>query len=470
GANPTGRRKFQGKKKPTGCRKFQGKKSPTGHCIAGERILLVFLFQGRESILLVNMSSNNLANRLLLNSENYFTWVTMMESELDNIGVLDLILETDHQETLNHKAYSLIIRYLNEDNLSFASSMLDQTNKRNGLALWKILKEKYMSNDISSQTLAFTKFSQVKFNSTLEFIQEIWITVSKMKLVGFKLEESALIIMVLSKLPHELNSFVRVMSHGFQNQGLDFILKKLEQDHIQFKLNEDSREATTALYSQRNKRYCNYCKKKSHLEEYCWKKYPEKKPANLFAQIFQPASTIILNNHSSSHQLILRKLTLGPRGQTTLKKWAVNLQTLKEEDFKQALEEKLTSNPPTQQIASQRCEHITSTILEAANNQGRWIAQKSYRKKPWWNTNLLNPLVKARNAARREMLKHKLTETRQTYYRSQEAFRAKVEEIKKTHWLKRGPNTPSKHSGSLKTETPAVSTRCSPREGNSHRR
>ncbi|MBW0564197.1 hypothetical protein O181_103912 [Austropuccinia psidii MF-1] len=236
------------------------------------------------------MSSNNLANRLLLNSENYFTWVTMMESELDNIGELDLILETDHQareiqETLNRKAYNLIIRYLNEDNLSFVSSMLDQTNKRNGLALWKILKEKYMSNNISSQTLAFTKFSQVKFNSTLELIQEIQITVSKMKLVGFKLEESALIIMVLSKLTQELDSFVRVMSHGFQNQGLDFILKKLEQDHIQFRLNEDSREATTALYSQRNKIYCNYCKRKSHLEEYCWKKYPEKKPANLFAQV-----------------------------------------------------------------------------------------------------------------------------------------------------------------------------------------
>ncbi|MBW0494698.1 hypothetical protein O181_034413 [Austropuccinia psidii MF-1] len=124
------------------------------------------------------MSSNNIVNRLLLNSDNYFTWVTMMELELDNIGALDLILETDHQareiqENLNCKAYNLIIQYLNEDKLSFVSSMLDQTNKRNGIELWKILKEKYMSNNISSQTLAFTKFSQVQLNSTLEFIQEI---------------------------------------------------------------------------------------------------------------------------------------------------------------------------------------------------------------------------------------------------------------------------------------------------------
>ncbi|MBW0466436.1 hypothetical protein O181_006151 [Austropuccinia psidii MF-1] len=264
---------------------------PTGHLIS-------FTHLG-ESILLVNMSSNKIVNCLLLNSDNYFTWVTMMELELDNIGALDLILKTDHQareiqETLNHKAYNLILQYLNEDNLSFVSSMLDQTNKRKGIELWKILKEKHISNNISSQTLAFTKFSQVKFDSNLEFIQEICITVSKMKLVGFKLEESTLIIMVLSKLPQELNSFVRLMSHGFRNKGLDFILKKLEQDHIQFKLNEDSFEATVALYSQRNKRYCNYCQKKSHLKEYCWKKYPERKPANFIAQFDEDEPSIEL--------------------------------------------------------------------------------------------------------------------------------------------------------------------------------
>ncbi|MBW0585837.1 hypothetical protein O181_125552 [Austropuccinia psidii MF-1] len=183
------------------------------------------------------MASNNLVNRLLLNSENYFTWVIMMESALDNIGALDLILRTDQQsqqipESLNQKAYDLIICYLNEDNLSFVSSILNSNQKKDKNILWKILKERYMLNDISRQTLAFTNFSQVKLSKTPNFVQEIQTSVRKMWLVGFKLEESALIIMVLSKLPPELDSFVCVMSHGFQNQGLDFIPKKLEQDHI----------------------------------------------------------------------------------------------------------------------------------------------------------------------------------------------------------------------------------------------
>ncbi|MBW0470334.1 hypothetical protein O181_010049 [Austropuccinia psidii MF-1] len=148
-----------------------------------------------------------------------------------------------------------------------------------------MLKEKYMSNDILSQTLAFTKFSQVKFTTTLDFIQEIRTTVSKMRLGGFELEESALSIMVLSKLPSELDSFVRVMSHGFQNKGLDFILKKLEEDYVQFKLNEDTRETVTALYSQKNKKFCSFCKMRSHIEGYCWKKHPKKRPTNFTAQI-----------------------------------------------------------------------------------------------------------------------------------------------------------------------------------------
>ncbi|MBW0469251.1 hypothetical protein O181_008966 [Austropuccinia psidii MF-1] len=141
-----------------------------------------------------------------------------------------------------------------------------------------------MSNDISSQSLALTKFSQVKFTTTLDFIQEIRATVSNMRLVGFKLEESALSIMVLRKLPSELDSFVRVMSHGFQNKGLDFIRKKLEQEYVQFKSNEDTFETVTALYSQKNKKLCNFCKMRSHIEEYCWKKHPKKMLTNLTAQ------------------------------------------------------------------------------------------------------------------------------------------------------------------------------------------
>ncbi|MBW0467310.1 hypothetical protein O181_007025 [Austropuccinia psidii MF-1] len=171
-------------------------KRPTG-CIPAFCLLLFTI---------VIMFSNNLISRLLLTSDNYFTWVTMLESELDIIGALDLILGTDQQsreiqENLNCKAYNLIIQCLNEENISFVPSILSEDNKRNGQFFWNMLKEKYMSNGISSQALAYTKFSQVKFTTTLDFIQEIRTMVSKMLLVGFKLEESALSIMVLSKLP-----------------------------------------------------------------------------------------------------------------------------------------------------------------------------------------------------------------------------------------------------------------------------
>ncbi|MBW0521656.1 hypothetical protein O181_061371 [Austropuccinia psidii MF-1] len=158
-----------------------------------------------------------------------------MESELDIDGALDLILGTVQQsrgiqENPNGKAYKLIIQSLNEKNISFVSSMPGEDNKANGQAVWNMLKEKYLSNEIPSQALGFPKFSKVKFTTTLDFIQGIRTTVSKMQLVGFKLEQSALSIMVLRKLPSELDSFVQIMSHGFQNKGLNFILKPVEQD------------------------------------------------------------------------------------------------------------------------------------------------------------------------------------------------------------------------------------------------
>ncbi|MBW0488919.1 hypothetical protein O181_028634 [Austropuccinia psidii MF-1] len=124
--------------------------------------------------------------------------------------------------------------------------------------------------------------------------------VRKMRLVGFKLEESALSIMVLSILTSELDSFVRVLSHGFQNKGLGFILKKLEQDHVQFKLNEDTRETVTALYSQKNKQLCNIFKMRSHIEEYCWKKNPKKRPTNLTSR---PRKKMSPQLHSNIHPL-----------------------------------------------------------------------------------------------------------------------------------------------------------------------
>ncbi|MBW0475937.1 hypothetical protein O181_015652 [Austropuccinia psidii MF-1] len=74
--------------------------------------------------------------------------------------------------------------------------------------------------------------------------------------------------------------------------------------------------------------------------------------------------------------------------------------------------EKLTNSTPPQTTSSQRCKHITSMIKEYTGIQEKWVTQNSYCKKPWWNTELLNPLVKARNAARQEMLKYKTTETK----------------------------------------------------------
>ncbi|MBW0525594.1 hypothetical protein O181_065309 [Austropuccinia psidii MF-1] len=179
--------------------------------------------------------------------------------------------------------------------------------------------------------------------------------------------------------------------------------------------------------------------------------------ANHAAGKLQPISTIVLNNHVSDHQPILTRLTLNPNKQAEPKKWTVNLQSLEEESFKTLLKGKLTTDPPSQAIALQGCKHIAATILEAANKQGKWVTQNIYRRKRWWDANMLNPLVKARNAARRDMLKHKTQTTKQHYYQTQENFRMKVEELKASHW-KRARNMRFKPSNSPRIGNPTTST------------
>ncbi|MBW0472591.1 hypothetical protein O181_012306 [Austropuccinia psidii MF-1] len=77
---------------------------------------------------------------------------------------------------------------------------------------------------------------------------------------------------------------------------------------------------------------------------------------------------------------------------------------------------------------------LIEEIKENSHNQGRWTNSNKHRRKPWWNTTILQPLVKTRNKARREIPRHQSQEKKQLYYWDQEAFQRKVEELKRTHW------------------------------------
>ncbi|KAI7951288.1 hypothetical protein MJO28_006972 [Puccinia striiformis f. sp. tritici] len=65
---------------------------------------------------MANPSPYQSTPRILLNNNNYHVWSTLMESELDNIGCIQVTNNKGDDTTpeMEKKGYHLIVRYLNE--------------------------------------------------------------------------------------------------------------------------------------------------------------------------------------------------------------------------------------------------------------------------------------------------------------------------------------------------------------------
>lgn len=141
----------------------------------------------------------NVSRKLLLTIDNYYVWSLAMEGKLDNHNALDIVLgiepppkeakEKAIYDKLNRLAYNLILDHLDTDNLSYVAGSLPPKKKRNGLALWSLLKDHYQSNGFINKTLAFSQFNEVKYEENIEiFVNKVRTTVQKMKLVDFKMD------------------------------------------------------------------------------------------------------------------------------------------------------------------------------------------------------------------------------------------------------------------------------------------
>ena len=96
---------------------------------------------------LVDSTSNSFqpAKRILLNFHNFFVWLTLIKSELDNIGCVDVVGDNPTKLTpeKERKGYHLIVRYLSKEVLGYFSSVLKPEDEGKASVAWKILKEKF---------------------------------------------------------------------------------------------------------------------------------------------------------------------------------------------------------------------------------------------------------------------------------------------------------------------------------------
>ncbi|MBW0508238.1 hypothetical protein O181_047953 [Austropuccinia psidii MF-1] len=157
----------------------------------------------------------------------------------------------------------------------------------------------------------------------------------------------------------------------------------------------------------------------------------------------QPHSPMPNPNHlNQSHQPIVTKIhPLNHTPKQRPNKLLIALRKLDHKKFITSLHNKLEADSatpldPDTCTINQSTTTLTEAIRKAFEVQGEWVNTNYNHMKPWWNTEILNPLAKKSNAARCQMLKTGSSESRALYYQHQETFKKKVWELKTNNWRK----------------------------------
>lgn len=86
--------------------------------------------------------------RVVLNENNYVTWVTLMEAELRQLGCWNYVIGVDNvvTEEKKEKMYCLLMRCLDEGIVAFVGNKITIDERGDGRALWNILKDKFVGS------------------------------------------------------------------------------------------------------------------------------------------------------------------------------------------------------------------------------------------------------------------------------------------------------------------------------------
>lgn len=130
------------------------------------------------------------------------------------------------------------------------------------------------------RTYVLSKSLAVKFTTTSQFVSDIRSTTKEMMRVGLTAMDDMMVILILTKLPKEFESFVRVILHNLSDEVTpDFVLLQLEQDSTIVKINDSSLNAPISSGNKNPNHVCSHCKRSGNLSERCWVLHPEFKPS-----------------------------------------------------------------------------------------------------------------------------------------------------------------------------------------------
>lgn len=141
-------------------------------------------------------------------------------------------------------------------------------------------------------------------------------------------------------------------------------------------------------------------------------------------------------NYGSDHQLLLTTIRLeDPMPEKTHN--TARFETMGKASFCNNLENQLSNFPssiksPTE--IDQGVQLLTGAVMTAFHKQGKTVKTNRHRHKAWWDEELLGPLMKERNRARKWMILSKSSSAKQCYWSWNDYVKRTIHDLKKKHW------------------------------------
>jgi hypothetical protein len=184
-------------------------------------------------------------HRILLNNSNYHVWSTLSESELDNIGCIDVTIDraSDILPGKEKKGYHLIVCYSSKEVLGYLANVIKTEEKGTGSVAWNLLKSKFAGNTTYAKSVAFNNLNQIKFANANTFVNEVRGCISRLCATGLKMDSECLSLLILQKLPRGYESLVRIILQMEPIPNEEEVLKKIEKDQLQFSTTDQGSKA-----------------------------------------------------------------------------------------------------------------------------------------------------------------------------------------------------------------------------------
>ena len=209
-----------------------------------------------------------------LDNANYFTWALRMKHFLLKEGLFGT-LETTEEIVLadikkDEKALNFIV--LGVDN----GQLVHLTDCSSGRAAWKKLKSVHVQTTLTAQIRIMRQLfnSKLTEDSTMkEHLQKLFDFFNQLATSGFSFDGKISVAIVLSSLGSDYEPLITALEAWDEEKlTLEAVRSKLIEEYSRKQSVDGTGSTASALKVDRKPRTCTFCKKKGHLESYCYAK------------------------------------------------------------------------------------------------------------------------------------------------------------------------------------------------------